>query len=482
MTLSVRLGFVPSYRTHFSPWCEQMRRESLETLSSLTGVTVVAPCELPAGSPLGSLPGATAFGAVGSLDEAELVAEYFAAQHVDGLVLCPLDFGDERSAAKIAEKLRLPVMLYATKEPPAVDDASLARVSDSYCGNLSMASALYRRQIPFHYAGIFPPTEEAFRRQAQQFAGAVAVVSGLRNARIGQVGVRPATFETVAYDERAMVSKFGQNVIYATLADLVDAAEALADDDPQVVALVAEARQSVAQITVAPEYLLSAAKLERTLADFWERNRLSAMTAQCWPSIQRLLGISVCAVYGRLTGRHLLTACENDVLGALSMLVNHRAALGQRVPHFVDWTIQHRTNPNWLLAWHCGNAPPSLAADAAQSALRSRRDMRGELPIAPDDSMAGLYQFQVAPGPVTFCRLAEYQGQWKMLIAAGRIVPSDETLAGTWSWVQVADHDYLYRTLVEQGFVHHASMIHGDQRAELSLACKFADIEPIIVD
>jgi L-fucose isomerase-like protein len=162
------------------------------------------------------------------------------------------------------------------------------------------------------------------------------------------------------------------------------------------------------------------------------------------------------------------------------MIVNHQAALGETLPHFIDWTIQHRENPNWLLAWHCGNAPLQLAQGPAN--LRSRKDMKGELPVEEGDPQAGLFQFQIKPGTVTFCRLQEYDNEWKMLIATGRIVPSDETLAGTWSWVEVTDHEYLYRTLVEQGFVHHASMIHGDQTEALLLACKFLDIEPVVVE
>ena len=33
-----------------------------------------------------------------------------------------------------------------------------------------------------------------------------------------------------------------------------------------------------------------------------------------------------------------------------------------------------------------------------------------------------------------------------------------------------------------QGFVHHASVIHGEQRAALLQACKFLDIEPVVVE
>ena len=482
MSVSVRIGFVPSYRFRHTPWVQKVRDDSLAAFGKLSGVEVVVPREGPDPTATDAERGYTPHGMVNSLDQAEAVAAYFAARRVDGLVLCPLDFGDERSAAKVAERLRVPVLLYATKEPPAPDDPGLTRWSDSYCGNLSTASALYRRGIPFHYAGIFLPDEPEFLAEVGAFVQAVAVIKGLRGARIGQVGVRPPTFETVGYDEAAMIRKFGQNVVYAALAEIVDRARALADDEPRVKEIIAGLRERVPTITVADDHLVKSAKLEAVLADFFAANRLSAMAMQCWPSIQRQFGISLCALYGRLTERAMLTACETDVLGALAMLVSYQAALGTTVPHFVDWTIQHRQDPNRLLAWHCGNAPPCLARDPSRVALRSRRDMKGVLPVGEGDPQAGLFQFQVRPGPVTFCRLAEYDGHWKMLIASGQIVPSEEVLAGTWAWVEVKDHAKLYRTLVEEGFIHHASMIHGDQTRALLQACKFLGIQPVVVD
>ena len=480
--MNVRIGFVPSYRFRYSEWCQKMRDDALGTFSQISGLEVVVPQPSPDGATLDAAQGWTPHGMVHNLDEAEVVTEYFSAHKVDGVILCPLDFGDERSASKIAEKLRVPVLLYATKEPPAPDDAGLSRASDSYCGNLSMASGLYRRKIPFHYAGLFFPDEPAFKAEVDTFVRAVAVVKGLSGARLGQVGVRPGTFETVGYDETAMIRSFGQNVIYADLSDIVSAAKALADDDARVLETIADFKAQYRTITVSDTYLLNASKLEVALTEFWTRNKLSGMAMQCWPSIGRELGISVCTTYGRLTGKGMPTACEADILGALSMIVNYSAALHETVPHFIDWTIRHRENPNQLLAWHCGNAPACLAKDPQQRALRSRKDMKGELDVPECDTQAGLSQFQLKPGVVTFCRMAEYDDEWKMLIATGEIVPSDETLAGTWSWVQVKDHDRLYRTLVEEGFVHHASMIHGDQTQVLLQACKFLGIQPVVVD
>lgn len=480
--IKVKIGFVPSYRFRCTPWCQKMRDDSLATFSQISGMEVVVPKPSLDGKSLDAENGYTPNGTVNNLDEAEVIAEYFMRQKVDGLIICPLDFGDERSACKVAEKLKVPVFLYATKEPPAVDDSGMSRASDSYCGNLSMASGLYRRKIIFHYAGLFFPDEPELKDEIQDFVRAIAVVKGMKNARIGQVGVRPATFETVGYDEVAMIKSFGQNVIYANLCDIVDNANRYADDNPEVQEVITDIKNSYAEITVSNTYLLNSAKLELALMEFWNRNKLSAMAVQCWSSIQRSMGISVCALYGRLTGKGMVTACETDILGALAMLINYQAGLGETVPHFIDWTIQHRDNPYWLLAWHCGNAPVCLADNPQKTALRSRRDMKGELPIEENDASAGLAQFQIKSGIVTLCRLAEYDDQWKMLITTGEILPSEETLAGTWSWVEVKDHSRLYRTLVEEGFIHHASMIHGNQTKALLEACKFLDIKPILVE
>lgn len=481
----IKIGFVPTYRGEWGsipPWCVQMRKEALEVLQKLPGLEVIVPrpC-LDDNQVVDPDHGYVPDGAVGNLDQGDVVAEFFARQKVDGLIVCALNFGDERSVAKIAEKLKVPVLLYATKEPPAFEDPGLTRVSDSYCGTLSIASALYRREIPFHYAGIFFHDESEFINEVEKFIRAVSVVKGLRGARIGQVGVRPTNFETVCYDENEMIRKFGQNVIFAEVSDLVLRAQHYLDDDPQVLVKMDAIMGEVARITVGKEYLLKAAKMELAVVDFYNRNHLSALAMQCWPSIQNLWGFSTCALFGRLTSQGMLTACEVDILGALAMLVSYRAALGQTVPHFIDWTIQHRQKDNMFLAWHCGNAPVCLAADPKRTALRSRNDMQGVLPVDPGDSMAGLYQFQIRPGKVTLCRLQEYDSKWKMLITNGEIVPSEEELAGTWAWVEVADHKKLYRTLVEEGFVHHASMIHGDQTAVLLEACKFLDIQPVVV-
>ncbi|MFH1006511.1 MAG: hypothetical protein V1800_03270 [Candidatus Latescibacterota bacterium] len=48
-------------------------------------------------------------------------------------------------------------------------------------------------------------------------------------------------------------------------------------------------------------------------------------------------------------------------------------------------------------------------------------------------------------------------------------------------WAEVVNLDMLHRTLVEEGFTHHASMIHGDVTGELADFCMFLGIEAVMV-
>jgi len=461
--VTVRVGVVPTYRRTYNDWCRKLHEGCLAAFAGVEGMEVVSIPGAPAGAGPDAETGATPFGCVNSLDEAMAAVAFFRREPVDAIIICPLDFGDERSASKVAEQLGVPVLLFASKEPPPRPDG--VRTSDAYCGTLSIASGLHRRGIPFCFAGLFFPDEAEFVGAVQTFVRAASVVAGLRNARIGQVGLRPQQFETVAFDESAVVRKFGLNVITADIADVLGRAAAYSDDDPAVQAAIAGVKAAIATVEMDGEHLQKAARLECALAEFWETEGLSAMAARCWPTSARVYGCSVCSTFGRLGDRHMLVACESDVLGAIAMLISYRAALGCTVPHFIDWTIRHRERDDWLLAWHCGNASPCLAADPDRTSL------------SPD----GYLSFQLKPGPVTFCRPAERDGHWKMLIARGRIVPSENDLGGTWSWVEVPDHDRLYRTLIEEGFIHHASMIHGDQVAALEQACRLLEIEPVLV-
>jgi L-fucose isomerase-like protein len=462
----LKIGFVPAHREPFDEeWASKMRRRCLDAFSLGPRLEVIVPDER-----------LTREGCVRDDDEAEKVIALFREKKIDGLMIGTMTFGDEVSALAVASAFReKPVLLFGTKEGPFTKDGN--RRSDSFCGTLSICSGLHRRRIPFVFGGIVFPEEDDFQDKVKTFLRVCAINRGFIGARIGLVGPRPERFETCIFSEDRLIREFGQRVIPVDLADIMSRADSQ-KNSPNVKQVVKSIKARADSSAITAAALQNMAGLECALEQFALEKGLSAMGVQCWTAMQSVYGISPCHVMGRLTERGIMTSCEVDIYGALTMLLQYLASLGETVPHFIDWTIRHQEKENVFLAWHCGNAPPSLACRQGDISLKYHSIMGPSLGI---DRSMGTAEFQLSPGAVTLSRLQEHDGRFKLLVAGGKIVASRQKLRGSWSWVEVPDLDKLYATLVKEGFTHHASLIHGDCSSALVGACELLGIEAVTV-
>jgi L-fucose isomerase-like protein len=462
----VRIGFVPAHREPFDEdWAVEMRRRCLDAFTLSPRLEIIVPDEK-----------LTRGGCVRDDGEAEKVIALFREKNIDGLIIGTMTFGDEVSALTIASTFGdKPVLLFGTKEGPFTPDGN--RRSDSFCGTLSISSGLHRRQIPFIFAGIVFPEEKTFKESVTDFIRVCAISRGFIGAKIGLVGPRPERFETCIFSEDQLMRNFGQRVIPVDLADIMSRADSQ-KGSPAAKKIVKNIKARADSSAVAAATLQNIAGLECALEQFAAEKGLSAMGIQCWTAMQSVYGISPCHAMGRLTDKGIMTSCEVDIYGVLTMLLQYLASLGETVPHFIDWTIRHQEKDNVFLAWHCGNGPPSLACRDGAISLKYHSILGPSLGI---DRSMGTGEFQLAPGAVTLSRLQEHDGEFKMLVAGGKIVASRQKLRGSWSWVEVPDLDRLYATLVGEGFTHHASLVHGDCSRALVQACDLLGIEAVIV-
>ncbi|MEM3470548.1 MAG: L-fucose/L-arabinose isomerase family protein [Thermoproteota archaeon] len=460
----VRLGFVPLHREPFDEeWARKLRSRTINVLSSLEEITLVYPDEK-----------LTKNGLVRNDEDASKTIGLFKSRGIHGLILGTMTFGDEVAGSSIAQALCVPTLVFGTKEPPISSEGF--RSSDSFCGTLSLTSGLYRRKIPFDFAGIVFPEENHFLEKVRVFARACSSVRAFLGAKVGVFGPRPERFETCTYNEVAMINKFGQRAVPYDLTGVILGLSKIPEDN-QEVTRVMEQIKSYAEVTGIPvENLLKMAKLEVLLKNMAEKDGLSALGFRCWTEIQDLYGISVCHVLGRLTEQGLVSACESDVYGALTMLMQYWATLGKSAPHFVDWTIRHPEKEDLVLMWHCGNAPPSLACAGCKLAVRYHSILYRAV---GEDRSQGTGEFRLKPGAVTINRLVEYDGEFKMLIVGGEIVEEGPYTRGSYSWVRIKNLDEVYRMLVNEGFIHHASMVHGDISREIESACRFLGIKVV---
>jgi L-fucose isomerase-like protein len=456
---NVKIGFVPAHRESLSDdWAAQMRKRCLDVFSKIPGLEIVVPDE--------SL---TNGGVVRNEADAEKVIRFFQEKKIVGLIIGTMTFGDEISTLAIATAFRdKPLLLFGTKEGEVPGST---RISDSFCGTLSISSGIHRRKIPFVFAGLVFPEENKFRKYISDFVGTCSIVQGFIGARIGLIGPRPENFETCIFSEDAMIKQFKQRVIPTGMADLILRGNGLKKGDPALKKIAKEMRAEADLSGVNEETSEKLARVEFALKSFATEKRLSAMAVQCYMAMEMLFGVVPCYVMGRLTTAGTMASCEVDLYGALTMLIQYKAALATTLPHFMDWTLAHPQEKDTFLAWHCGNGPVCLSGEKNKAKISCHY-------MGPD---MGTAEFQLKSGMVTLSSLQEDGGKFKMLVTSGKSVKLDGQMKGSWSWVKVPDMEKLYRTLVTGGFVHHAGLIHGDYTQSIIDACTVMGIEVVTV-
>jgi L-fucose isomerase-like protein len=464
---NIKLGFVPAHREPFNEdWARKLRQRCLDVFSKIAGLEVICP-------DLTITPG----GLVHNDLDAENTIKLFKKNNIDGLIIGTMTFGDEVAALAVASSFKEhPIFLFGTKEDAFTPEG--CRKSDSFCGTLSISSGLHRRHISFDFGGVVFPEEKIFQEKVRDFIRVCSIIKGFVGAKIGLVGPRPERFETCIFSEDEMMRQFAQRVVPTSLPDIMERAKRIQNDSPQIKSLIQEMKKQADLSALKAENVGDIVKLELVLEQFAAEKELCGMGIQCWTAIQEVYHISPCYVMGRLTDKGIMTACEVDIYGVLTMLIQNLASLGKAPPHFIDWTIRHQEKENTFLAWHCGNAPPSLKCKSSRISIKYHSILGESLGVIRS---MGTGEFQLKPGVVTLGRLIEHEGQFKMLITSGKIIESNQKLRGAWSWVEVPDLDNLYEVLVREGFTHHASLIHGDYVNVIGKACEFLGIDTVTV-
>jgi L-fucose isomerase-like protein len=452
---TVKLGIIFAHRgvmdRNFSL---DRRARLLKALSGIEGVQVAAP-------PEALTPG----GLVANEQEAAKVIEHYASAGLSGIILAVLGYGDEKSALQVIESVRgIPVLLFAMKE--RIPDGGFLEGA-SVGGMLPLSYGLHKRNIPFTFAGVFDPEDAGLRAAVDGFSRVCAAVRLLRRARIGMIGFRPYDFEVCIFNEGLLLERYGTKTVPLNLIDLKAAIDAIPDGDPQVAAIVKEIASSFALPCAAGD-LAAIAKLEIVMLRWARDYRLDALTIQCWSAIQDHVGLTPCLTNGRVTHLGIPVACEGDVMGALSMLMQRELTRGRATPWLADILMLHPSQEDTFLAWHCGNASVDLASPDG------RPQARPHCSFAPDFAGAiAAGEFTLKTGEVSLNRLVEHHGEFRMLHVPGRVTASPDRMRGSWAWVTVADRERMLRTVVEEGFVHHVSLSAGELEPLVAEVCRY---------
>jgi L-fucose isomerase-like protein len=403
---------------------------------------------------------ATPCGAIETREHAKLCADLFRekAKEIDGVIVVLPNFGDELAIVQTLEMsgLDVPVLVQACDDD--LDKLSVAERRDAFCGKFSVCNNLYQYGIPFTNTSLhtYPIGSEHFATDLDFFSRVCRVVKGLRNARIGAIGARPAAFQTVRFSEK-LLQAAGITVIPVDLSEIIFGAQALSDDDPAVKGKLAE----IGDYGKIAEYVpranvLKQAKLSLVIDRWMEANECDASAVECWDSIEKNYGCATCLSMSMMGERLLPSACEVDVIGAVSMYALLLAS--GNPPGFLDWNNNYGDDRDKCINTHCSNYPKAFMGHELQI---SNLDVLGAS-LGPDRCF-GAIKGQVAAGPMTFFRMSTDDpiGIIKAYLGEGEFTDDPVGIDGGAAVCKVDDLQTLLDYCVKNGFEHHVAMVRG---------------------
>ena len=429
-------GFFPDHL------CETGREEVLRVLAE-EGIEAVV---------LGA--GDTPFGSVETLQDAEKCAALFKAHQdeIDGVLVTLPNFGDERGVANAIRMSSLDVPVLVQASPDETGKMTVADRRDSFCGKMSVCNNLRQYGIPFTLTSLHTvaPDSESFRQDLRQFVSTCRVVRGLRGAKVGVLGARPAAFITVRYSEK-LLERAGISVESLDLSEAFGRATRLADDDARVRGKLDEIKTYVPTEGIPSEALAKMAKFALVMEDWIKEHELVATAVQCWTSMEEFFGVVPCTVMSMLSNVLSPSACETDITGAVGM---YAMALASGKPSaLLDWNNNYGDDPDKGVIFHCSNLPKAFFTDIRMDYQAIIAESMGK------ENTYGTVVGRIKTGPFTYCRVStdDERGTIRAYLGEGKV--TDDTLEtfGGYGVIEIPNFQGLLHHICENGFEHHVA-------------------------
>lgn len=452
-------GIIIGTRAYFnSELAKDVRKQLLKTLADEGYDYVILPEDA---TPTGS-------SSIETREDGLKCAELFRQNRdrIDGIIVSLPNFGFEIgiiNAISVAD-LNVPVLVQACDDEN--DKVDLDSRRDAFCGKISVCNNLYQYGIPFtdttlHTYSIY---SELLAKDINKFAGICRVVNGLRHARIGAIGARPAGFQTVRASEK-LLQKSGITVVPVDLSEILGAARKIEDTDAELLKKLEEIKCYAAVPKEYSDKLVLQAKFGVAVERWIEANQIDAVAVQCWDSLEQNYGCAACVTMSMLGEKLLPAACEVDIAGAVSMYALTLAAQGQSA--LLDWNNNFAEDRNKCVCTHCGNFPKSFVRNDLKLGTRG---VLGRT-LGKVNTFGAVYG-KVTKGDFTFFRIStdDTKGAIKAYLGTGEITDDPYGMDGCIAVTKVNNLQTLMKYICKNGFEHHVAMVRNDVKEILNEA------------
>ncbi len=397
----------------------------------------------------------TKLGAVETYAHAKACAELFKAnrERIVGILVVLPNFGDEKGVADTIKFSGLNVPILVQAYPDDLGSLNVERRRDAFCGKMSVCNNLRQYGYDFSLTSLhtITPLSESFKNDLKKFIGVCRVVKGLRNARLGAIGARPAAFNTVRFSEKILQAS-GITVTTVDLSEILGDSARMKDDSPRVKNKLEEINAYARHDTVPSPAMVRMAKLGVVISDWMEANDLQATALQCWNSIQKNYGVNACTLMSMMSNELMPSACETDITGVLSMYALQLASNSPSA--LVDWNNNYANDPDRCVFFHCGNWAKSFIPDIEIKTAPILGTTLGE------ENTYGAMSGRAIAGPMTYARVStdDINGIIRAYTGEGEVTNDPLDTFGSRAVVYTPSLQKLLAYLCKNGFEHHVAM------------------------
>ncbi len=382
----------------------------------------------------------------------------FKASEVDCIFSPHCNFGTESAVAKVAKIMNKPFLLWGPRDQAPSSDGS--RLRDTQCGLFATSKILQRFGVPYTYIINSNVEDDVFERGFLNFLKAAYVVKKFKDLRIGQIGVRPGDFMTVACNEGELIEKFGIELIPFNLFDIVLKAKDLIKNPNDEFKKTFEDIKNKVEIRIDDAAFKNIIALKVVLKEIAFEQDIPVFALQCWTSLQDMLGIMPCFAHGLLFDEKIPVACETDIHGAISSVITQAASFDEKSIFLADFTIRHPEDDNSELLWHCGPFPLSLKKDNSQAF------------VSDQNGYPGIGNWELKGGDLSLVRFDGYGGKYNLFVGHARSTTGPWT-SGTYLWIKVNSWSKWEEKIINGPYIHHITGIHDKIAPVLYEAVKY---------
>jgi L-fucose isomerase-like protein len=445
------LGVIVGNRGFFPGHLSEKGRQTVLDLLAREGIKAIA---------LG--PDDSPYGSVESVADSQKLADLFK-QHreeIIGVLVTLPNFGDERAIANVMRwsGLDVPILMHAFPDEPGKMSVEYRR--DSFCGKMSACNNL--KQYGFKYSlttnHTEDPTSPQFLQDLRDFVATCQVVAGLKGARVGLIGARPANFITVRFSEK-LFERAGISTETIDLSEIFGRAKRI-EGSPKVAEKLEQIRSYVNVRDTPPDALEKMARLGVVIDDWMGDNKLVASAIQCWTSMEEFYGVVPCTLMSIMSNGLMPSACETDIAGVVGM---YAMALASRKPSaLVDWNNNYGEDPDKCVIFHCSNlpkdvfVPQSIRADDIM-VMDYQAIIAGTV---GKENTFGTVVGRVKGDPFTYCRVStdDFNGKVQVYLGEGELTNDPLDTFGGYGVAHIPHLQDLLAYICENGFEHHTAI------------------------